>query len=122
APAAGSSSFTDAQKAEFGTLVRQYLLDNPEVIREAIDALEQKRLAAEAAERQEAVAGSKEQLLNSEHQVVLGNPEGDVSIVEFFDYNCGYCRRGFADIQRLLAEDPELRLVLKEFPILSDES
>src|ERR1700693_4954975 len=64
----------------------------------------------------------KEVLFNSAHQVTLGNPHGDVTLVEFFDYNCGYCKRAMADMLQLLKVDPKLRVVLKEFPVLGPGS
>jgi protein-disulfide isomerase len=69
-----------------------------------------------------AIASMRDKIYNDPDQVVLGNPKGDVTLVEFFDYNCGYCRSALPDLATLLAEDPNLRVVLKEFPILSNES
>jgi protein-disulfide isomerase len=75
-----------------------------------------------AAERSGAVAGNAALLFSSRHQVTLGNPDGDVTLVEFFDYNCGFCRRALSDMLDLLNDDPKLKVVLKELPILGPGS
>jgi protein-disulfide isomerase len=75
-----------------------------------------------AAERSGAVAGNAALLFSSRHQVTLGNPEGDVTLVEFFDYNCGFCKRALSDMLALLNDDPKLKMVLKELPILGPGS
>jgi protein-disulfide isomerase len=98
--------------------IRDYLLANPDVIREAATELERRRLDEAAARQAEAVAQYRDQLLYSPRQAVIGNPDGDVTLVEFFDYNCTYCKRALDDMNRLVAEDPNLRIVLKEFPVL----
>lgn len=100
------------------TFIRDYLMENPEVIRDAVTELERRRLDEEAARQAEAIAQYREQLLYSPRQAVIGNPDGDVTLVEFFDYNCTYCKRALDDMNRLVADDPNLRVVLKEFPVL----
>lgn len=111
-------TLSDADRAQIEGVVREYILKNPELIEEALVILEAKRKAEEAAKRKEMLSKNGEMLFNSTRQVVLGNPEGDVTVVEFFDYNCGVCRRAFNDMQRILKEDGNVRFVLKEFPIL----
>jgi len=119
----GAKSPVDAtQREAIEAIVREYLMKNPEVIRDAMEALEQKRLAEETARQTKAIADNRDKLLHSPFQVVLGNPAGDVTLVEFFDYNCGYCRRAHADMTRLISEDDKLRVVLKEFPVLGPAS
>jgi protein-disulfide isomerase len=119
----GASSPVDAtQKEVIENIIREYLMEHPEVIRDAMEALEQKRIADESERQTKAIADNREKLLNSPLQVVLGNPAGDVTLVEFFDYNCGYCRRAHADMTRLINEDSKLRVVLKEFPVLGPAS
>ncbi|PLX36711.1 MAG: disulfide bond formation protein DsbA [Hyphomicrobiales bacterium] len=121
-PAASAQSVTPEQRSEFETIIRDYLVSNPEVIEEAIAALQKKRADAEDAERAATISKNSDLLFNSTRQVVLGNPKGDVTLVEFFDYNCGYCKRAFKDMVRLLHEDSNLRIVLKEFPVLGQGS
>lgn len=102
--------------------IRDYLIANPEVIRDAIDALQKNQDEAERAAQVAMIDANRDLLFASERQVVMGNPDGDVTLVEFFDYNCGYCRRAQADMQRLIDDDPNLRVVLKEFPVLGEGS
>lgn len=102
--------------------IRDYLIANPEVIREAIDELQRKQELEEQAAQVAAISDNRDLLFSSPRQVVMGNPDGNVTLVEFFDYNCGYCRRAQADMQRLIADDPDLRVVLKEFPVLGEGS
>jgi len=107
---------------EFGRKVRDYLVANPEVIVEAMDVLDQRRKAAEQTEAQAALAASREELFNSNESPVGGNPQGDVTLVEFFDYNCPYCRQVAPLMVDAEANDDKLRVVYKEFPILGPNS
>ena len=102
--------------------IRSYLLDNPEVIIEAIQVLEERRKAETAANDESLVERHREALENDGFSWVGGNPEGDVTLVEFFDYRCGFCKRAHPVVDRLVKEDGNIRLVLKEFPILGPES
>jgi len=119
---AASTPIDATQKEVIENIVREYLMEHPEVIRDAMEALEQRRVAEESERQTTAIAENREKLINSPMQVVLGNPSGDVTLVEFFDYNCGYCRRAHADMTRLISEDGKLRVVLKEFPVLGPAS
>src|SRR4249920_1857748 len=84
--------------------------------------VEKKQAADESAKAQAAVKDNAETIFNSSRQVVLGNPQGDVTFVEFFDYNCGYCKRALTDMVELMNKDPKLKVVLKEFPVLGPSS
>jgi protein-disulfide isomerase len=119
---AGAQNISDAQRSEFERIIREYLIKNPEVLQEAIAELEKRQAAAEAEKHQAAVKENTKALFNSERHVVVGNPKGDVSFVEFFDYNCGYCKRAMDDMFELMKIDPKLRVVLKEFPVLGPGS
>ncbi|MEW5421989.1 DsbA family protein [Amorphus sp. 3PC139-8] len=119
---ASADEFNPAQKAEIETMIRSYLLENPEVLEEAFGKLQDKRREAESAAQRQAVSENQNTLENSSRQAVIGNPEGDVTLVEFFDYNCGYCRHANSDLQKLIEENPNLRVVLKEFPVLGPPS
>ena len=107
------------QKKEIETLVHDYLLANPEVLEEAFKVLQDRKEKAENEKQSQAIAASSELIYNSPHQMVLGNPQGAITLVEFFDYNCGYCKRAVPDMTALLSTNPDLRIVIKEFPILS---
>jgi protein-disulfide isomerase len=121
-PAASAESFSDAQRGDIETIVRNYLLAHPEVLEEAMAELSKRQAAAEAEKHQASVAQNAETIFNSPRGVVLGNRDGDVTFVEFFDYNCGYCKRAMADMLDLMKTDPKLKVVLKEFPVLSQGS
>ncbi len=109
-------------QSDIGPLIRDYLLANPEVVRDALVELERRDVAAQAAQQQMAISQYAEQIFYSDRDFVTGNLDGDVTLVEFFDYNCGFCRRAMSDLTRLLDEDPDLRVVLKEFPVLGPKS
>ena len=109
-------------RAAIEKIVRDYLVANPEVIEEAMAALEKKQREAAAADVAKTLEEKKTVLFDSTRQMVLGNPRGDVTVVEFFDYNCGYCKRAFGDVQSLIDKDPQVRVVLKEFPVLGQGS
>ncbi|GAB5376202.1 MAG: DsbA family protein [Acuticoccus sp.] len=109
-------------RADVETIVRDYLLANPEVLEEAFTVLQTRRQEQEAAARVAVLETQRDELVASPHDGVLGNPDGDVTLVEFFDYNCGYCRRAMTDLEALLESDPNLRVVLKEFPVLGQPS
>ncbi|CAD0185327.1 Protein-disulfide isomerase [Ruegeria sp. THAF57] len=116
------NAMTDAEKQKFGEQVREYLLENPEVIIEAINILEQRNAVAEAQADKELVSANADELFNDGYSWVGGNPDGDITLVEFMDYRCGYCRRAVPEVAELLSEDGNIRLVIKEFPILGDAS
>ena len=103
-------------------LIESYLMGDPKILQRMSVALDTTLQAEEREQATTAIAAMREAIFNDPGQVVLGNPDGDVTLVEFFDYNCGYCRAALPDMATLLAEDPDLRVVLKEFPILSNES
>src|SRR6202158_2903189 len=121
-PAASAQSFSDIQRGDIETIVRNYLLAHPEVLEEAMAELTKRQAAAEAEKHEASVATNAETIFNSPRGVVLGNKDGDVAFVEFFDYNCGYCKRAMADMLDLMKSDPKLKVVLKEFPVLSQGS
>jgi protein-disulfide isomerase len=125
APAPGAvvaPAFTSQQQEALGGLVKDYLLKNPEVIQEALVELDKRQKDAEKAAQKKAVGEFAESLRGSTRNIVLGNPDGDVTLVEFFDYNCGYCKKALSDIRELLKSDPKLRLVIKDFPVLGPDS
>jgi protein-disulfide isomerase len=113
---------SDEQRRMIEGVVRDYLLNNPEVLREAFQALERREQENQTRAQAELIERSAEALFRSPRQAVLGNPNGDVTVVEFFDYNCGFCKRALGDRQALLRQDPNLRWVLKEFPVLGPGS
>lgn len=117
-----AQSFPEAQQDEIRSIVRDYLLENPEIIAEALNMLESRQKQMAEAARIDAVTNMQAQIFDSPNQIVMGNPDGDVTMVEFFDYNCGFCKRAHMDMIALMEADPNLRFVLKEFPVLGEGS
>jgi protein-disulfide isomerase len=119
---ASAQNFSDVQRGDIETIVRNYLLAHPEVLEEAMAELSKRQAAAETEKHEASVAANADKIFNSPRGVLLGNRDGDVTFVEFFDYNCGYCKRAMADMLDLMKSDPKLKVVLKEFPVLSQGS
>ena len=113
---------SDDQRSEVEAIIKNYLIAHPEIIRDAINELQRREDAAVAEQQTKAITANKELLFDSSREIVFGNPKGDVTLVEFFDYNCTYCRRAQADMKQLIANDKNLRIVMKEFPVLGDGS
>ena len=113
---------TDDERAAFRQEVRDYLLENPEVLMEAIAILEQRQAEEQIAADEALVADHAEALFSDGTSWVGGNPEGDVTVVEFLDYRCGYCRRAHPEVNDLVEADGDIRYVVKEFPILGEQS
>ena len=121
-PVASAQTFSDSQRSEIEAVIKNYLIAHPEVLEDAMAELNKRQAAAEVEKHEAGVAQNSETIFNSPRGVVLGNKDGDVTFVEFFDYNCGYCKRAMADMLDLLKSDPKLKVVLKEFPVLSQGS
>ena len=121
APAA-ADSFSDTQRTEIEKIIKNYLVSHPEVLEEAMAELSKQQAAAETKKHEASIAQNADAIFNSPRQVVLGNKDGDVTFVEFFDYNCGYCKRAMDDMLTIMKSDPKLKVVLKEFPVLSQGS
>ena len=117
-----ADEFSTSQRDEIERVVREYLIAHPDVIQDAMTELEKRQSAADAEKHKAAVKQYSQALFASPRQVVLGNPDGNVTFVEFFDYNCGYCKRAMGDMLTLLKDDPQLKVVLKEFPVLGPGS
>ncbi len=117
-----ADALSPEQKKAVEGVIRDYLLTNPEVIIEAIEVLRERERSAEDEKRAATLAKRGAELRNSPGAPVAGNPKGDVSVVEFFDYNCGYCKRVLPTMRALLKSDPNVRYVFKELPILSSGS
>jgi protein-disulfide isomerase len=120
--AAQAQSISPSQKSEIEAIIRSYLLANPELLQEVMAEMEKRQSAAESEKARGAIKQYSEVIFNSSRQVVVGNPQGDVTMVEFFDYNCGYCKRAMVDMMDMMKSDPKLRVVLKEFPVLGQGS
>ncbi len=121
-PGTAAAEMTAAEREDFRQEVRAYLLENPEVLMEAIAILEQRQAAAEAQADVALVETHRESIFSDSHSWVGGNPDGDITVVEFMDYRCGYCRKASPEVAELIRSDGNIRLVVKEFPILGPES
>jgi len=125
APAAASAqaqTFSGDQRREIESIVKDYLVQHPEVMQDVMAELEKRQQVADAEKHRAVVQENNATIFRSPHQVVLGNPQGNVTMVEFFDYNCGFCKRALTDMLELLKSDPNLKFVLKEFPVLGEGS
>jgi protein-disulfide isomerase len=110
----------DQQRLE--RIIRDYLAKNPQILVEMTTELDKRQAIEDATQQTKAISDNSEAIFRSPVSHVAGNPNGDVSVVEFFDYNCPYCRRALHDVVKLINDDGKVRLVLKELPILSDDS
>jgi protein-disulfide isomerase len=122
ANATASTSFTPAQRKELESLIKDYLLNNPEVLMEAQNVLEAKMDKIQADRMAVAIKDNAGEIFRPPHSPVVGNAKGDVTVVEFFDYNCGYCRKAMGDLTKLVDSDKQVKVILKELPILSKGS
>jgi protein-disulfide isomerase len=117
-----AQTISPSQRSEIEAIIKDYLLKNPELLQEVMAELEKRQMAADAEKHRQVIKTHGDKLFNSSRQVTLGNPQGDVTMVEFFDYNCGYCKRALIDMLELMKSDPKLKVVLKEFPVLGPQS
>jgi len=116
------TAMSEAERAAFRAEVKAYLLENPEVLLEALNVLEQRQQQAAAETDLQLVAANKEALFTHPDDWVGGNPQGDITVVEFLDYRCGYCRKAWQEVEDLVSQDGNIRFVVKEFPILGEQS
>ena len=116
------AAFSPEQKQELGKVIKEYLIANPEIFLEAQTALEAKMEKEQSEKLKVAIAENAREIYRDPKADTAGNPNGDITVVEFFDYNCGYCKRGLQDLIKLVEGDPNVRVVFKELPILSKGS
>lgn len=116
------AKFSAEQKTEIETIISEYLKENPEVITTALDSMQQKRIEEEQKAMRKATSKYRKELERNKLDPIIGNPKGDVVLVEFFDYNCGYCKVMFPEILSFVEKDGKVKWVLKELPMLSPSS
>lgn len=119
---AGAQSITADQRGEIEKIIREYLLSHPELLQDVMVELEKRQTAAEAEKHRNAVKEHADAIFNSPRQVTLGNPQGDVAVVEFFDYNCGYCKLIAPEVLALIRANPDVRFVFKDMTIFGEAS
>ena len=117
-----AQSFTPEQRGEIEKIVREYLLIHPELLQEVIAEMDKRQATEDAEKHRAAVTEHQALIFNSPRQVTIGNTRGDVAMVEFFDYNCAFCKRALSDMLDLMKSDSKLKVVLKEFPVLGEGS
>lgn len=124
APAAAFdvTAMTEAERDAFGAAVRDYLVENPAVLREMVAALEAEEATAQAEADERIIAENADALFRNPDDWVGGNPDGAITLVEFLDYRCGYCKRAHPEVAALVEANDDIRLVVKEFPILGPQS
>ena len=110
------------QKAAIGEIVKDYLMNHPEIIVDVQNALEAKMEKEQAEKLKTFMSQNAKDIYRGANSSVAGDPNGDITVVEFFDYNCGYCKRGMPEVQKLIQNDKRVRVVFKELPILSKGS
>ena len=116
------TDMSDKERAIFRDEIRSYLMENPKVIMEAVAVLEQRQGQEQMQADIVLVTNNAEQIFNDGYSFVGGNPEGDITLVEFVDYRCGYCKKAHGEVTKLLKTDGNIRIILKEFPILGEQS
>ena len=115
-------AMSDDEREVFRSEIREYLLENPEVLMEAIAVLEERRNQGAQAAEVAMLEDNRQDIFNDGYSFVGGNPDGDVTIVEFLDYRCSFCKRAFPSVEELIASDGNIRFIVKEFPILGEAS
>jgi protein-disulfide isomerase len=122
APQVAIAAPAGLDRASIEAIVRDYLVTNPEVLVEAQQVLAAREEAAKKVAQLETIRAASDTIFNAEYDGVIGNPDAPITIVEFFDYNCGYCKRAASDMKKLVADNADVRFVMKEFPILGPDS
>ncbi|KEJ87953.1 DsbA family protein [Sulfitobacter donghicola] len=120
--AADLKEMSDEERALFRAEVRAYLFENPEVIMQAVEILQQREQQQQVQADVDLVAQNADAIFNDGYSWVGGNPEGDIVLVEFLDYRCGYCKRAHDEVAQLLESDGNIKLIVKELPILGEAS
>ncbi len=115
-------SFSEAQRREIGKIVRDYLLENPEVLQEVSEELAKRQRARQDEQRLKILTSNKNEIFNSDIDYVLGDGDTNVTVIEYFDYNCGWCKRALSEVMKLIRSDPKIKFVMKEFPIFGEHS
>lgn len=119
---AAAQEMTDAERQALRGEIRSYLIEHPEVLMEAIQVLDERQAEQQVNNDLAMLRDNADAIYNDPASWVGGNPEGDVTVVEFMDYRCGYCRQAYEEVEKLVAADGNIRFVLKEYPILGEQS
>jgi protein-disulfide isomerase len=117
-----AANFNDAQKSNIETIVKNYLLEHPEILQDMSDKLKAKQAEAETVARTKGLAENANAIFKSKSDPVVGNPKGNAVMVEFMDYNCGWCKRSVGEVSQLIETDKDIKVLFKEFPIFGPDS
>jgi protein-disulfide isomerase len=117
-----AGALSDNDRPEIEAIIKDYLVKHPEVLKDALEALEKYQASEDTKKQGATIAANHAVIFDSPRGPSFGNPKGDVTLVEFFDYNCGYCKHSLDDVTKLVKNDPDLKVVLKEFPVLGPSS
>jgi protein-disulfide isomerase len=120
--AGSDESLSKKQKLEIEQIIKQYIMENPQVILDAVAGMQAREQAAKEQQAEKTLVSARDLLLNNPDDPIGGNPNGDVTVVEFFDYRCGYCKRVYPSLKKIVEADKNVRYVYKEFPILGPQS
>ena len=121
-PAVAQQALSPEQRTAIEVLIKDVLLKNPEIIQEALVELERRQQQAQVDSQKQILVTERAAIFDAPKSAIAGNAQGDVTLVEFFDYNCGFCKRSLTDLQELIKQDPKLKVVLKDFPVLGADS
>ncbi len=119
---ADATQISEKNRTQIEQIVREYLLKNPEILVEMQSVLEKRQDEAQKELQRQTISSEASEIFRADYDGIVGNPDGKVTIVEFFDYNCGFCKRALSDMNAMVENDKDLRFVLKEFPILGEDS
>ncbi|MCP4185009.1 MAG: thioredoxin domain-containing protein [Hyphomicrobiales bacterium] len=119
---APASALDDSDKPQIEKIIREYLLKNPEILQEMQQLFEARQQALQVAKQQETIKQKAQAIFDSKYQVEIGNPDAKYKVVEFFDYNCPYCQRAMLDMEKILKGNPDVKFVIKEWPVLGQQS
>ena len=122
APNAHAEEFTKDQSKAIGKIVREYLMKNPEILLDVQAALEKRMETARAKQMEQSMVANADNIFRAKDAAFVGNPKGDVTVVEFFDYNCGYCKRALDQVAKVVEGDKNIKVIFKELPIFGKES
>jgi protein-disulfide isomerase len=119
---AAAAEFNDAQKSDIETIVKNYLLEHPELLQDMSDKLKAKQAEAETIARTKGLTENAPAIFQTKADPFVGNPKGSAVVVEFMDYNCGWCKKSVSEVSQLLETDKDVKVLFKEFPIFGPDS
>ena len=114
--------FSELEKENIHKIIEDYIIDNPEIIVSSFEKYTERKREKMMDEVKQKIDDNKKDLSSKSSSVIIGNPNGSREILYFFDYNCGYCKLASSNLRKLIDEDKDVKLVLKNFPVLGEDS